>query len=236
MGDRIVAELEAEIIGGDYRAGDRLPTEGDLVGRYATSRAAVREAIQVLKARGLVVSRRGSGSYVAADAGALPLGDSLKRYAALRGDAQTYLELLDLRLMVESFCVRQLALNPTAGALARVRSSMEKMLAVQGDLRRFGEEDVSFHQAIVEGADHLLFATIYRGLMPHIGRRFAQLTYTAPSLVKQTLADHGMILRAIAAGDAAGAEAHLRTHLTWSRENFEGALVGRGILSTEPKR
>ncbi|MCX6937924.1 MAG: FCD domain-containing protein [Verrucomicrobia bacterium] len=224
VGERIIAELEAKIIGGIYQAGDRIPTEERLVALYAASRAAVREAVQVLKARGLVVSRRGSGSYVAADAGAQPLGDSLERYAALRSDAQTYLELLDLRLMVESFCVRQLALKPNPAALARMHACMERMRAAKEDLRRFGEEDISFHQSIVEGAGHLLFGTIYRGLMPHIGRRFAQLTYTDTALVGQRMADHGAILQAIADGDAAGAEACLRTHLISSRENFEKTL------------
>jgi DNA-binding FadR family transcriptional regulator len=220
----MIEELEAAIVGGELSAGERLPTEAELAGTYGASRAAVREAVQVLKARGLVVSRRGSGSYVSVDAGAKTLHESLGRYAALRGDGLAYIELMDLRLMVETFCVRRLAAGPNDEARTRVRECLERMIGAGGDLKRFGEEDIAFHQAIVEGAGHGLFATIFRGLLPGLGRRFALLTYTEAALTAKTLDDHRKIVGALDGGDADQAEINLRAHLAWSRENLERVL------------
>lgn len=226
VGQRIIKELESAIVGGDLDAGKRLPTEGELARKYGASRAAVREAVQVLKARGLVESRRGSGSYVAADAGAKSLHESLERYTALRGDAEAYIELLDLRLMVETFCVKRLALASDEEPRERVRDCLGRMVAAGADLKRFGEEDIAFHQAIVEGAGHGLFATIFRGLLPGLGRRFALMTYTKAELIEQTLLDHRKIMAAVEARDAVQAELCLRAHLCWSRENLDHLLEG----------
>jgi GntR family transcriptional repressor for pyruvate dehydrogenase complex len=227
VGQRIIEELEASIVGGALPAGSRLPTEEELAVKYGASRAAVREAVQVLKARGLALSRRGSGSYVANDAGARTLHESLDRYTAMRGDALAYVELMDLRLMVETFCVRRVAVDKSDSARGRLRECLARMEAAEGDLKRFGEEDIAFHQAIVEGAGHELFATIYRGLLPGLGRRFARVTYTNTGLINRTLADHRLIVVAIDARKPDQAEASLREHLTWSKANLEHVIGQR---------
>jgi GntR family transcriptional repressor for pyruvate dehydrogenase complex len=224
VGHRIIEELEAAIVGGVLAAGGKLPTEAELAEKYGTSRAAVREAVQVLKARGLVESRRGSGSYVAVDAGARTLHESLDRYTAMRGDAQAYIELMDLRLMVETFCVRRVAASVSDESRARVRECLVRMEEAGSDLKRFGEEDIAFHQAMVEGAGHDLFATIFRGLLPGLGRRFARETYTDAGLIKKTLTDHRQIVAAIDAQDADRAEICLRAHLTWSKGHLDQVL------------
>jgi GntR family transcriptional regulator len=49
---------------GDLPSGSQLPSEDDLVKRYAVSRTTVRTAVQSLIARGLVEIRRGKGTFV----------------------------------------------------------------------------------------------------------------------------------------------------------------------------
>ena len=51
-----------------YGVGTRIPPEQELAGRLGTSRSTVREALKALEHEGLLVSRRGSGTYVADDA------------------------------------------------------------------------------------------------------------------------------------------------------------------------
>src|ERR1700739_3582358 len=62
---RVIYEaLLAEIQQGQYRSGDRLPSELDLCKRFQSSRITVAKAINSLQHAGLVVRRAGSGSYV----------------------------------------------------------------------------------------------------------------------------------------------------------------------------
>jgi GntR family transcriptional regulator len=63
---RVETVLASEIIDGDLKVGDQLPTEDSLIARFGVSRITVRRAIQNLVSRGLVEIRRGKGTFVAA--------------------------------------------------------------------------------------------------------------------------------------------------------------------------
>jgi GntR family transcriptional regulator len=58
-------EIAAAIQTGELAVGSQLPTEDELIRRFAVSRTTVRKAIQNLSLRGLVEIRRGVGTFVA---------------------------------------------------------------------------------------------------------------------------------------------------------------------------
>lgn len=62
----IALRLEAAILDGSFRPGDRLPSEREMQIRFGTGRGVVREAIKMLKQKGLLEVRKGSkgGAYV----------------------------------------------------------------------------------------------------------------------------------------------------------------------------
>lgn len=61
---QIAAALRAAIAAGQLVAGDRLPSESELVERYGVARMTARQAIQELRTEGLVVSEHGRGVFV----------------------------------------------------------------------------------------------------------------------------------------------------------------------------
>ncbi len=52
------------ILGGDYAVGQRIPTEAELGSRFAASRVTVARALRDLEREGLLVRRRGAGTFV----------------------------------------------------------------------------------------------------------------------------------------------------------------------------
>ncbi|HEX7164183.1 MAG TPA: phosphonate metabolism transcriptional regulator PhnF [Trebonia sp.] len=60
----IAEELRREIVTGKQPPGAKLPAEGELAERFGVHRNTVRQAIAALAAEHLVVSRRGSGTFV----------------------------------------------------------------------------------------------------------------------------------------------------------------------------
>jgi GntR family transcriptional regulator, transcriptional repressor for pyruvate dehydrogenase complex len=217
----VARALEAEVRDGRLRTGDRLPTEQELCLRFGASRTVIREALQSLKGRGVVVSRRGSGNYVGDVAGGGQLRESLGLHSAVSaGDARAYLELLDLRLLVESACAAKAARERTPAALEALRRRLAAMTAARRDLAKFGEADIAFHQAVVAAAGHDLFANIMEALLPHLGISFAHQTYISFALVDKNLRDHRAIFQAIAKSDAAAAQRHMHRHLKESRAHF----------------
>ncbi len=213
------------ILSGQTRPGDRLPTEKELTLRYETSRPIVREAIRELKARGLAISQRGSGCYVAENAWENPLRLSLERYGALRGESQAYDELLDLRLVVETHCIRRMTQPAAADARTRLAERLDRMEKVKGDLRAFGSADLAFHFEIVKCGGNDLFVTIYRGLIPNLGEKFARATYTDMELTERTLADHRNINAAVQAMDEEVAVRYLSEHINWARVHMHQIFI-----------
>ena len=61
--------LRERIRAHEWEAGDQLPTESELVSTFGVSRATVRQSIKDLEAQGLVVVRRGRGTFLTEDHG-----------------------------------------------------------------------------------------------------------------------------------------------------------------------
>ena len=62
---RIYADLKTKIEAGEYKPGDRLPSELELTKLYGVSRITSRQALELLCSEGLLVRRQGMGSFVA---------------------------------------------------------------------------------------------------------------------------------------------------------------------------
>jgi DNA-binding LacI/PurR family transcriptional regulator len=61
---KVLDQLESEILGGKYPPGAKLPSEAGLSKRFNTSRITVGRAVSELRRRGLIDRRAGSGTYV----------------------------------------------------------------------------------------------------------------------------------------------------------------------------
>lgn len=61
---QISLDLQQRISGGEWRADNRLPSEPDLAGQYHVSRMTIRQAINELVKDGLLIRRRGNGTFV----------------------------------------------------------------------------------------------------------------------------------------------------------------------------
>ena len=84
--------------GGEFRGERKLPSEGELVATYHVSRTVVREAISQLRARGMVETRRGIGTFAREP-------DGRDRVSAASVDHATLAEvlaLLELRISLET--------------------------------------------------------------------------------------------------------------------------------------
>lgn len=96
----IADTLAADIAGGHYRPGDRLPSEADLAARFGVNRHTVRHAIAALVQAGTVRTRRGAGVFVTAVPTDYPLGRRVRFHqnvAASGRAASRRLTLLETR-------------------------------------------------------------------------------------------------------------------------------------------
>lgn len=226
LAEQIVARLAGDIRSGRLSPGDRLPTEQALSEALGVSRTVVREAVAALRADGLVVTRRGSGAYVA-DPAAGPFRIA-NAPAAKLGDV---LEVMELRLAVEV----------EAAALAAERADRRQVAAIRTAWRaidaalRHGEgavaEDFVFHRAIAEATGNRQFPRFLAFLGSHvIPRQSVRLSIETPDERRAYLAriqhEHTRIVAGITAHDPAEARRAMRDHLTGSLERYRTLARG----------
>ncbi|WP_299813436.1 GntR family transcriptional regulator [uncultured Jannaschia sp.] len=185
--------LRERIIRNDLRPGDRL-SEADIARRYGISRQPVREAFIRLALEGLITIRPQRGTSVARIA------------LASVHDARF------LREAIEADIVRLLAEDPAPATVVELRRLIDRQQAIEAsDAPGFIAADDAFHRALADGAGKAGIWARVQGLKAQMDRvrflSFAQLP--APKLVAQ----HVLIVEAIAAGDPDSAERAARLHL-----------------------
>ena len=220
LAEKILARLGADIRGGRLAPGARLPTEQELSSGMGVSRTVVREAVAALRADGLVVTRRGSGAYVADN----PTGP-FRIAAPQLGHIGEVLDVMELRLAVEV----------EAAGFAAERGNRKQVSAVKSALRsidralKSGEgavaEDFAFHRAIAEATGNSQFPRFLAFLGGHvIPRQSVRLKIGTPgerrAYLERIQQEHGRIVDGIVAGDPAEARRAMRDHLTRSLERY----------------
>ena len=207
----IAERLAADVRAGRLAPGERLPSERELARRLAVGRASVREAIAALALRGVLETRPGSGSFVAADA-----LDRLAGTDPTAHDAGPF-DLLEARLLLE----------PGVAALAARRGrnddEVERLLdamdaaAAEGDRAGWNEGDRRFHRRLAALTRNPVLAGLadeIAALMDQpLWQRLRDDSIAQPGRARVHAAEHRMIYEAIVDGDVAAASFYATQHL-----------------------
>jgi DNA-binding FadR family transcriptional regulator len=199
VADRIAADIRA----GRLAPGERLPSERELARRLEVGRASVREAIASLQVAGMIDTRPGSGSFVAAGAA--------ERTRETRDSSPS--DLLEARELLEPHVARLAALR--GGPDAEIEALLAAMEDAAGDV--WNDCDRRFHQRVAA----LTGNPVLRALADHIAavmdeplwQRLRDDSIAVPGRTTIHLAEHRMIYEAIAEGDAESAELCAAQHI-----------------------
>ncbi len=217
----VVLRLQAEIASGRLAPGARLPTEHDMMMAMGVSRTVVREAVAALKAEGLVITRQGSGAFVAADMGRRGFRidpDGL-------GSLDRVLEVLELRLAIEVEAAAIASRRAPAKAIRAIHNCLKAFEAAIARNENAVPEDFAFHRAIADATTNSLYSRLlaFLGLfiIPRQSIRAEGMSGTANvAYLQQIFGEHEVIYAAIASHDADAAREAMRSHLTRSAERY----------------
>jgi DNA-binding FadR family transcriptional regulator len=153
---QVAQDIGARILKGEFAPGDLLPNEAESCRVYGVSRTAVREAMKMLTAKGLIISRPKIGSRVQPrDSWNLLDRDVLVWYCAAAERSHFLASMHEVRGILE----------PEAAALAAVNHTSEQMRGIDAalvgmrdaaDLVAWNTYDVRFHLAILWAAGNEL--------------------------------------------------------------------------------
>lgn len=97
---QVAARIAAAVSRGEYAPGDKLPALTALADEYGVAIGTVRSALNVLRDKGLVVTRAGSGSFVRSDVDPEAIEDALSHNGPHElGQVLTLLQEINERLI-----------------------------------------------------------------------------------------------------------------------------------------
>lgn len=219
--DVLAADIKQKIISREYPDGTRLPTETEMAAQLSVSRPTVREALRMLEADGLIVTRPGPGGGARVRR---PDILTVKRTLTtlFQYERVTLQELLDARRAIEPACATIAARRASAEDVAKLRESIAEMRATSGEDNAFWMENANFHMVLVETGQNTVLRTMMRALRELVFQYTASLPL-AEEEREGTLEEHTAIMKAIEARDPErAAEATLR-HLLRSEERLQSA-------------
>ena len=200
----LAEKLGQQILAGDYQAGSILPGEMELGEQFGVSRTAVREAVKMLAAKGMLLPRPRIGTRVMPQSQWNFLDqDLLTWWMTQENFDQVMQHFLILRTSLEPQACSLAAANASTQQTARLAELMAEMRAlhVQFDREHWIQVDTQFHQLIYEASGNP-FLTSFANLFSSVYQSYFR-AITGNEVIK--LQNHQAIVDAILAGDGAGA-------------------------------
>ncbi|MBL8588272.1 MAG: FadR family transcriptional regulator [Methylobacteriaceae bacterium] len=215
--DQAYAFLFHKIIMGEFREGQMLPPENEMCAMFGISRPVVREALDRLRSEGLIVSRRGLGSFVQARP---------KGHALAPQKLKLFEENLEFRRIVEPHAVMLACARRTAADLKAIRAAIREYERVAlRDGAAAAPLDAKFHLAVASASHNLRVIEAIRSVEYDIGhgvnlmRRMDR--FDNAERCRTVLAEHNRIYAAIEAQDRQEGERAMLAHL----ERAEGRIA-----------
>ncbi len=200
----LAEKLGQQILAGDYQAGSILPGEMELGEQFGVSRTAVREAVKMLAAKGMLLPRPRIGTRVMPQSQWNFLDqDLLTWWMTKENFDQVMQHFLILRTSLEPQACSLAAANASHQQTARLAELMAEMRAlhIQFDREHWIQVDTQFHQLIYEASGNP-FLTSFANLFSSVYQSYFR-AITGNEVIK--LQHHQAIVDAILAGDSAEA-------------------------------
>ena len=198
---RLAHEIGRRIVSGDYAEGASLPREAELAERYGLSRQVVREALKVLAAKGLVASRRRTGTAVLPRASWNLLDPDVLAWHSPESIRKEFVDdLVELRRVIEPAAAELAARRADAERLARIKAALDGMRENVDNETAYLQADVEFHVALLTASGNSLLERLSTIIGPVLDMSF-KLQAQARWRFKIGIEEHAAVYEAIARGD-----------------------------------
>lgn len=215
--DRVVGALREAIIAGRLKPGERI-RERDLVSLLGVSRSPLREAIRILETEGLITSLAHRGARVS-ELSATDLRD-----------------MLDVRIMLESFAARLFIERLDEGPLRAMEEQVERSRApgYQVDLQANFDLGLEFHDLLVGACGNRKVVQLHENLKRH-QTRYQHFAFARLGRDVRALDEHAEMVAALRARDLPTVERKIHAHLLRFHDYLAPLLPVDAAPELEPR-
>jgi GntR family transcriptional repressor for pyruvate dehydrogenase complex len=191
--------------------GARLPNEFKLAEKFGVGRSTIREAVKLLVSRGVLETRRGSGTYVL---DIIPSDLDPLNLRNVEDKVSLAMELVDLRMILEPGIAELAAFHATDEEIKVLLELCDETERKIRNEQYYIQSDINFHTHIALCSKNKvieqLITIIETAVMMFVNVTHKQLT-------AETITTHRAIAEAIAEHDPVGARAAMTMHITYNR-------------------
>jgi len=220
--DRVVSEIQDQIIDGKLPPGTKLPPERELTEQLGVSRTALREAVRMLVSKGLLETRPGVGSFVKKVNGDQITGPLSMIMGQAGGVSLDHLS--QVRQILEVEIAQVAAREANEQDIERLDSVLRDLSLAKEDPAEFNRLDAEFHSVLAE-ASHNPFLAVLLDSIRELMRNVRQMMQHYPGLVDVVIPDHLAIYQSIKSRDPDGARQAMQRHLEHARQ-IQGEYLG----------
>lgn len=209
--EEVVERLRDMIHRGELSSGDRLPPERDLAKLLGVSRPTLRAGIRSLSTVGILQSKQGAGTFVAAaDESPTLDGSALKMLSALHGFTPD--EMFEARLALEMSIAGLAAERATSEQMTLMAEEITGMYASLNDPEQYLVHDMQFHQTIAAASNNRILTSLMNMVARILFDARSKTVHRALDL-KESAEQHHNIYRAMRERDPQSARVAMHDHL-----------------------
>lgn len=205
---QIYNQIHDAIVSGEYKVGDKLPSEKEFCTMFNVSRVPVREALCALELNGLVDSIQGVGVYVK------------ERPAQINSEWMQNVEpqeIIRARMVLEPDIAREAALHIKQEEKERLQAIIEQFGKQYEAGLETNEPDREFHLCVAKASGSTLYdmlmTIIFETMEQELWELILNKTVYTDKYRQQNYEEHYYIGRAIIDGRADDAHALMKEHM-----------------------
>ena len=200
--DAVVEYLTNGISSGQWKPGDKLPSEAQLCALLGASRITVRSALGRLSALGLVQSQQGKGTFVSVQ----PVMSTMPPLPVQNTDR---LSVFEFRKIIEGESAALAAIRATSADVQAMQNAILGMENGKNE-KEVAEQDLLFHALIAKASGNEIIEWVFHIMQEPYSRIFADnVTHLGNVGAEQ----HRRILLDIQIRDMDAARQHMIAHL-----------------------
>ena len=215
LSQEVELAIKKAILSGTFKAGEKLPSERELVEQFQVSRVTIREAFRNLQSSGLITIKRGvnAGAYVAE-----PNSDAITKsfQNLIHMGRIDYSHLIDARLYIEPQAAQEAAKYRSEVELARLHDLLDTAEEMIGRSRKRARLiNVSFHCEVAKITKNPIILFITESITQSYSALIIDRTQTRLSRkdIQKFIDEHRSILDSISKKNSVDAYEKTRLHL-----------------------
>lgn len=175
LSKQVSDQLEMMIENGEFKVGEKIPTETDLMELFEVSRNTIREAIRALTWNGILVVRQGDGTYVASSSRFQ--ANMTKRY-----DEASLEDIREARKCIEVTIAHLAASRRNAQDLKHIEEMFTLRQNLKEDRKENTRADIEFHKAIAKACHNIILIDLYESFSTYLENHILERTEDNPEI------------------------------------------------------